>query len=168
MSGRTETVAAGREHVGLANIGARWGIPGGSSELKLYSGGRDLGSVVFAVDSTRLVFARMAFSISVDEHDLPVAPAQEIPIGTERVFGTFQVFNARPDLVLTARWLLDGALLEERRITWEADFDRGPGSFQPISLSSPAGEHGALIPGDYRLVILRGAREAMKTLFKVK
>ncbi len=168
VGGGAETAAAGREHAGLANIGARWGIPGGTYELKLYSGGSDLGSVVFTVDSARLVFARMAFSISVDEHDLPVAPAQEFPIGTEHVFGTFQVFNAPVDLVLTARWLLDGALLEERRLTWEADFDRGPGSFQLISLRSPAGEGGELVPGDYRLVILRGEREAMNNLFKVR
>ena len=162
----SDVILEGNEYLGSANIGARWGIPGGDYILKLSTREFVVGSASFAVDVRIPIFTRFAFASDLDEHLLPVTPGHDFPLGTERVFASLQVFNAPHDLILTAKWTVNGEVVEEQEIMWEAEFDRGPGSFQIISVDSPdAGS--PLAVGDHRLMIIRDGREVLNDVFKV-
>ncbi len=166
VGGGDDRVVSGNEYLGSANIGARWGIPGGVYVLKLSLHGNVFGSASFAVDVKTPVFARFAFAAALDEHRLAITPGHEFPLGIRRVFASFQVFNAPHDLTLTAKWFVNGELAEDRQITWKTDLHRGPGSFQTVSIESPdAGIE--LSSGNYRLVIMWHDREVLNDVFKV-
>lgn len=125
-----------------------------------------VGSTSFAVDVRIPILTRFAFATDLNEHLLPETPGHDFPLGTERVFASLQVFNAPHDLILTAKWTVNGEVVEEQEIMWEAEFDRGPGSFQIISVDSP--DAGSPLPaGDHRLMIIRDGREVLNDVFKV-
>ena len=156
----SDVILGGNEYLGSANIGARWGIPGGDYILKLSTREFVVGSTSFAIDVRIPILTRFAFATDLDEHLLPITPGHDFPLGTERVFASLQVFNAPHDLILMAKWTVNGEVVEEQDIMWEAEFDRGPGSFQIIWVDSP--DAGSPLPaGDHRLMIMRDGKEVL-------
>jgi hypothetical protein len=138
---------------------------GGQWEVQLQVDGETAAVQPFEIDTETLVIGELQFAIELRDDGRPAAGGHEFPHGTQRVYATFQVFNAPQDLPLSIRWVHDGAVVETAEIPWPGH--SGPGSWQPVALPIASSGDQPLEPGDWRFALSLDGREILNDLFKI-
>ena len=101
----------------VAAVDQPLGFPGGRYRIEVFVGDDLLGSGECVVDTLGLTFANLRFATAVDERNLPVSPAHEFPVGTRKVYATFEIYNVPAGQVVTVQWVVNGVLWHNTPIT---------------------------------------------------
>ena len=143
------------------------GFPGGRYRIEVFAEDALLGSAECVVDTLGLTFANLRFATAVDGQGLPVSASHEFPVGTAKVYATFEIYNVPAGQMFAAQWVLNGALWFEEAFVWPETLDSGPGSSRAVWAASPDSP-GGLPPGDHRVKILVDGREVLNDVFRIE
>ena len=150
--GEGESKVANEREIIQANLGRRWGMPGGNYELVISKGDKLLKSAGFTVNNTEVRITRIAFTREVDAMGLPLENSHIFPATTRKLLVSFQAFNIPNEAVFKVERVINGTLEPIEEFAWPPEFDSGPGAFQIVVLGVTKPDQ-KVQAGDYRFRI---------------